>query len=362
MKIAVDGTPLVFPYNGTWRFCLEVVRGLKAYGHEVTVVTPWYIDPDTWPKDLDSATLIGNEPRKSGKLSTWRRLWWETWYFPRLSRRYDLAIAPYFSWSGIASRVGLVLCVLDVWPIRVQLGWRHAIRKWLLRQSAMHAWRILTISDFSRREIYSLFGTPSDTVYLGADSVRDVVPLHERHRRIMYVGGYEPRKDVGFLVQAISAVRISWPAGTELVLVGAVPAPLRSAFDDLGINVQFVHQLDDDALRQMYSQSRVFVYPSRYEGFGLPPVEAMAHGTPVVVRSVSSLPEVVAGGGRVVSSEDPAEFGRAVVELLEDDDLWWHYQARAKRRAEELTWASCHASLNALIDRWVLGHASGDRS
>lgn len=349
----IDGTPLLYPYNGTWRFCLEVVRGLSAYGHDVTVVAPWHIALGSWPTDLTSVVLV-NGPRRSGNVSSWRRFWWEIWSFPWLAKSYDVAIAPYFSWSGIASRRGVVISVLDVWPFYVQSGWANAVRKWLLRHSADRAWGLLTISDFSRMEIRRLLGRASDRVYLGADCVDCPTPLQDRQFSVLYIGGYEPRKDVEFLLESIRAAGESWPTDAELLLVGQVPARLRSAFADLGIAVRYVQEVEDEELQEMYDHARVFVYPSRYEGFGLPPVEAMAHGTPVVVRGLSSLPEVVADGGCVVRSEDPAEFGRAVVQLLEDDTVWWDHHMRARKRAQELTWASCHASLNAQVQKWEM--------
>lgn len=355
----VDGTPLLFPHNGTWRFTAEVVRGLVSASHSVTVVFPCHVDVSTFPGNLGAVTIVCPPP-KSFPLTTQKRLWWELVAFPRLARRFDMAIAPYFSWSGVVGQPGLVVAILDLWPLRIRGSWKYGVRKWLLRRSARSAWRVLTISEFIRHEIAQEFSRDAAVVPLGAVAPPRLATLEERGHRVLYVGGYESRKDVSFLIDAIRLVNETLPRSTEFLFVGNMPASIRAEVMALKGSVRCLGPVEEETLSDLYQRCRIFVYPSRYEGFGLPPLEAMAAGTPVVVRALTSLPEVVGRGGIITAGYDPYEFGRAILKLLWKDDVWKECHERALDRAGELTWESSHRHLAELVERWAYALA-GDR-
>jgi glycosyltransferase involved in cell wall biosynthesis len=182
---------------------------------------------------------------------------------------------------------------------------------------------ILTVSDASKRDILHLFNIPPEkivVVYNAIDAHFSVTPppdavarLRERyqldHRFLLYVGNIKPHKNLVRLIEAFSELRTGDLEDLKLLIIGdeisKLPA-LRLAVHrhKLHKHVRFLGYVPDDQLAVLYRLAAVFVFPSLYEGFGLPPLEAMASGTPVVVSNVSSLPEVVGDAAVLVDPHD----------------------------------------------------------
>jgi glycosyltransferase involved in cell wall biosynthesis len=187
---------------------------------------------------------------------------------------------------------------------------------------------ILTVSDASKRDILHLFNIPPEkivVVYNAIDAHFSVTPppdavarVRERyqldHRFLLYVGNIKPHKNLVRLIEAFSELRTGDLEDLKLLIIGdeisKLPA-LRLAVHrhKLHKHVRFLGYVPDDQLAVLYRLAAVFVFPSLYEGFGLPPLEAMASGTPVVVSNVSSLPEVV---GDAAVLEDPHDIDSIV--------------------------------------------------
>ena len=182
---------------------------------------------------------------------------------------------------------------------------------------------ILTVSDASKRDILHLFNIPPEkivVVYNAIDAHFSVTPppdavsrVRERyqldHRFVLYVGNIKPHKNLVRLIEAFSELRTGDLEDVKLLIIGdeisKLPA-LRHAVHrhKLHKHVRFLGYVPDDQLAVLYRLAAVFVFPSLYEGFGLPPLEAMASGTPVVVSNVSSLPEVVGDAAVLVDPHD----------------------------------------------------------
>jgi len=182
---------------------------------------------------------------------------------------------------------------------------------------------ILTVSDASKRDILHLFNIPPEkivVVYNAIDAHFSVTPapdavarVRERyqldHRFVLYVGNIKPHKNLVRLIEAFSELRSGELEDVKLLIIGdeisKLPA-LRHAVHrhKLHKHVRFLGYVPDDQLAVLYRLAGVFVFPSLYEGFGLPPLEAMASGTPVVVSNVSSLPEVVGDAAVLVDPHD----------------------------------------------------------
>lgn len=347
MKILVDSTKLMVPYNGSWRFGIEVIRALVSQ-HDVTLAFPHAIDETTLPTDLQKLSrIIGKRWRH---ISSWSQMWWEVVGVPRLSQHFDLVIAPYFSLSGMSGRPNIVISVLDIWPMRTYARQKAFVRTKLLELSARRGAYIWTISSFSQKEISEVFQRRSDVVFLGADErFEESGGFEDRLPQILYVGGYDERKQVAFLIEALLTVRRWLPSDWKLTLVGDVPQDLMSRVAQFEPHIQRVGLVDDNSLAGLYGESRVFVYPSIYEGFGLPPLEAMSYGTPPIVRNVASLPEVVGPAGIVVSKHDRLAFGKAIVMMLTDGRTWTDYHVKCQDRASQLTWGNVHRRVQSLV-------------
>jgi alpha-1,3-rhamnosyl/mannosyltransferase len=237
---------------------------------------------------------------------------------------------------------------------RTRLIWRIA-----MRLSLRGACRVITASASAKRELQAAFHVPERriaVVPLAVDdrfqpqpderiaAIRAKYDLPEHY--VLYVGSNKPHKNQVALVESWAHVACAASAGPEdapsLVIAGRVDPRYRAPRDRveaLGLEpvVRFLPDIVDADLPALLSGARCFVFPSLQEGFGLPPLEAMACGTPVIVSNRTSLPEVVGDAGLLVEPE-PAALAVAVLGLLGYPDLRRDLAARARERAATFTW------------------------
>lgn len=225
----------------------------------------------------------------------------------------------------------------------------------LTRITVRRARAIVAVSRFTRDEIVRFFRVPPQrirVIYEGYDPAFRPLPAAEveafrkQHnlpeRYLLYVGNLEPRKNLPTLVRAFARIA----AEHDLVLVLAGPpgwgyTGLFRLVEALGLEgrVRFPGFVPAEELPLWYNAAVAFVYPSRYEGFGLPPLEAMACGTPVVVSSASSLPEVVGEAAVQVDPDDVDSLAGALLELLTRHELRETYRERGPERARRFSWS-----------------------
>ena len=221
------------------------------------------------------------------------------------------------------------------------------------RLSVRRARRVIAISENTKRDVVQQYGIPPgnvDLVYYGSDpTFRPLPPDQVAHFRaerrlperfILFVGTLEPRKNVVRLVEAYAQLPVDRP---PLMLVGGKGWLYNETYarvEDLGLagEVEFVGYVPGEELPWWYNAAELFVYPSLYEGFGLPPLEAMACGTPVVSSKVSSLPEVVGPGGLLVDPTDTVALASAMERLLTDRDAHDRIAAAGLAQAKTFSW------------------------
>jgi glycosyltransferase involved in cell wall biosynthesis len=210
---------------------------------------------------------------------------------------------------------------------------------------------VIAVSNNTAQDIEDLFGVPAariDVVPHGVSSrfrpldredlaiARAKLKLPERF--ILFVGTIEPRKNLGTLLEA-------WAMLTDrpdLVIVGAWGwryEGIKEQLGRLGGRVHHVEGLDPAELPAVYNLARVLAHPAWYEGFGFPPLEAMACGTPVVVSDRSSLPELVGDAGLIAAADDPEAWRRALETVLADADLAASFKRRGILRAAQFSWS-----------------------
>lgn len=229
-----------------------------------------------------------------------------------------------------------------------------------LPKSIQRADFLITDADSVRREIISYFGWPEEkiaAVPLGVDCCyqprtaqqtwSSLYSLGLRHGGYsLYVGTIEPRKNLQRLMTAYSmlpdAVRQRWP----LVLVGSKgwqSDDIHAQMHDAATKgwLKYLNYVPQSVLPDIYSGARLFTFPSLYEGFGLPPLEAMASAVPVVTSSVSSLPEVVGDAALMVDPLDTSALAQALLRGLEDDAWRNHAVALGLARARSMNWRAC---------------------
>ncbi|HZQ97149.1 MAG TPA: glycosyltransferase family 1 protein [Candidatus Sulfotelmatobacter sp.] len=245
--------------------------------------------------------------------------------------------------------------------------------------------RIFAVSNFTRNEIEKLFQIPLnhiEVVYNAIDerflhghaSAADRELIAQRYQVtypfLLYAGRISPHKNVVRMIEAFSALKTElekdqlWPE-LKLIIIGddlSGNPDLRRTVVRSGVqnDVRFLGFVPIEVLRIFYDEAKVFVFPSLYEGFGLPPLEAMAHGTPVITSNVSSLPEVVGNAAVLVNPENVFEIMRALHRVLTDRALRDRMKERGYQQAKRFSW---EISVRRVLDvyRDVGGNEGGRR-
>ncbi|HZS03817.1 MAG TPA: glycosyltransferase family 1 protein [Blastocatellia bacterium] len=233
---------------------------------------------------------------------------------------------------------------------------------------ARRATRIIAPSEATRREIISHLGVGEERIrvipeaarqhlrHCAADECRPVLERHGiRQPYLLYVGTIEPRKNLTTLVRAYDELIHTTPHRPQLVLCGGrgwLCDDIYRLVDELrlGEMVRFTGYVDDSDLPALYSAAEVFIYPSLYEGFGLPPLEAMACGTPVVTSNTSSLPEVVGEAGLGLPPQDVEAMTEAMAKLMADPTMRGYYSRAGLERAKLFSWERAADETQAVYD------------
>jgi|GEM_PF-607780 len=237
---------------------------------------------------------------------------------------------------------------------------RNLLRRFL-KNSCDKADMIVTISEFSKNEIVACLGIAPDKIRVamcGFDEAVYYPPVDSSERTsmkeylqqkykisspyILNLGTLEPRKNIDALLQAFSLLHDRFPS-LKLVICGGLGWQYEKTLakiESLGLGDSIIRTgyIPEADKRMLYASAEVFVFPSWYEGFGLPVLESMACGTPVVSSRASSLPEVVGDAGILCDPSDPGAFADAVGRLLSDRDLYHDLQTRQKERVRLFTW------------------------
>ena len=248
-------------------------------------------------------------------------------------------------------------CIHLVFPQYLPGRLAHAYVRASLWTAAHRARRILTVSEASKRDILRFLRVPEQKVTVihnaidehfdvapPADEVMRVRERYQLHDRfVMYAGNVKPHKNLDRLIDAFARLRQRGFDDVKLLITGSEVSRysgLRRAVHryNLHRHVRFLGFQSEDTLSALYRLADVFVFPSLYEGFGLPPLEAMACGTPVVVSNVSSLPEVVGDAGILVNPYDPESIADGIAQVLSDDALRTTLSAKGLERAGRFSW------------------------
>ena len=255
-----------------------------------------------------------------------------------------------------------VITIHDLGFMRFPDRYKKAKRFYLHALTALSAKRarhLITPSEAIRQEVIELLKIPARRVTAIAEGVsEDFKPVPaaevEKFRRekglpakfVLYVGTLEPRKNLPLLIRAFARWRTENPddaKGVRLILGGAKGWFYEEIFrlvEQFGLTelTDFPGYLREADLPLWYNSARCFVYPSVYEGFGLPPLEAMACGCPVITSDTSSLPEVVGEAGILVKPDDETGLTAALNRLLTDDAAWSAYREKGLVQAARFTW------------------------
>jgi glycosyltransferase involved in cell wall biosynthesis len=247
-------------------------------------------------------------------------------------------------------------------PECAEAGLRAYLDK-VVPRSIQRADLVLADSQSTKKDLIELLGVSPDkieVVYAGVERrfrpMEGEMALHRVKKRyglnfpfILSLGTLEPRKNFTRLIEAYALMR---DRGLKLVIAGGkgwLYDEIFAKVEELGLEDKIIFPgfIADEDLPALYNLAKIFVFPSLYEGFGLPPLEAMACGTPVVTSDRPSLPEVVGGAGLMVEATDDQELARAMERVLTDENLRREMREKGLRQAAKFTW---EAAAEKLLD------------
>lgn len=363
-QIGINGVALLSPLTGIGQYTFHLVRELQ----KLLRVKPWLFYGVGWRQEVRMTPLPGSGRVKDlikylvpNAYVVSRFLQQRKFSFGAQEHRIELYHEPNF--LAYRFRGPTVVTVHD-------LSWiRHAeahpkervnIMNRIMPQVLKHTEHVLVDSDFVRREVIDYYGlSPSQitTVLLGVspefhpvseDRCRDTLARHGLNYGgyLLAVGTLEPRKNLATAIAAYAQLPDAVRSRIPLVIVGMNGwgmdkfSPAVKRMIGRG-EIRLTGYISQRELPALYSGARMFVYPSIYEGFGLPPLEAMACGIPVVVSNRASLPEVVGTAGILVEPMDDAAIMQHMRALVDDDVLHRKLSEAGLKQAQSFTWSRC---------------------
>lgn len=286
-------------------------------------------------------------------------LWWDQVTLPRQMKgdRLDVFLSPYIK-GPLFTPIPLVTTMHDLMFLVLPEYKRNILWELCYKRFAklvsMRAKVILTDSAFSKADIMRLLKIPGEKIRVIPLSVAEkyfeqphsdsLVRIRQKFgiskRYILYVGNFKPHKNVSRLIKAYSQLNPDLTDDYQLVLCGGKDVHVKQIHNLIAAlkiekKVVFTDMVIGDDLPALYYNAELFVFPSLYEGFGLPVVEAMASGTAVITSKVTSIPEVVGDSALLVNPEDEAAITAAISKLLTDASLREEYIKKGTERAEQ---------------------------
>ena len=355
MRIGINARFLVAKRTGVQRAAYNLLRSLVGIDRDNEYFLFTGENEKTNPEwNFPNVHVVGAEIREGESI---RNHLWEQFQLPRLAKKYQVDIlhspanmAPiFYKGKSIVHIHDLCFVVNPQWysfPF-------HTIYNLVIPRLAHRASKVITNSNNSRNDLLQFCDVSSDRVSLiywavdeifseASDNLKATSTENPAEGYILYVGSLEPRKNIRTLIESFEHMRNQNPKlTTKLVLIGG-ESPL---FAEVRLNVKrykndviFKGFVNDELLRDYYRRATLVVYPSLYEGFGLPPLEAMASGTPVVTSNTSSIPEVVGDAALMVSPMDVEGLSDAMLRVLNDPELRAVLRRKGLEQVKKFNW------------------------
>jgi len=369
MKIGIDARFLAHPQAG----------GFKTYTENLVKALSLIDSTNTYVLYLDRPPAEATLPKKSsfiyqvvgGTLPVLGMPIREQIGLPRhiMRDRIDVMHFPCLT-ATLTSRCPFVLTLHDTMWLNSQAGslnsrgGRSAKRwamwlynRWVPQWAARRAQHIITVSQAAKADIVKQLGIPAEKISVVHNAIRAIFRPNEskaplevvRHRYsldgefILGIGSADPRKNMVGLVRAYAKLSSKQKSRYQLCIVWThsfLQQELQNLIKQLGVHdrVRFLERVSDKDLALLYNAATLFAFPSHYEGFGLPPLEAMACGTPVIAANNSSIPEVLGDAGLLVDSTDFDALAKAMECALDNAVLRAELSQKGLERAKRFSW------------------------
>jgi glycosyltransferase involved in cell wall biosynthesis len=358
MRIAYDARPLIEPTTGIGRYVRSLLEALLGCPEVQEILL-------CSPRKIETGSVLGRDPRVRERIQLgWKGNIWLQAFIPLFLEKCkpDLFHATLFL-TPLLARCPSVVNIYDLTAYRYP-GTMEAKNRWLLRvlipRAVSRAEKIITLSEFTRQEIGERWPQASHKIVVvpgapyvstelqpGVSKVQDPDRILSQYGvqrpYLLYVGTLEPRKNIVRMLRAFELLNQMGTRGVQLVLVGSEGwgfKEFRQAWQSSPVRhaIRYIGYVPDTVLGILYRHADVFLYLSLYEGFGLPPLEAMAAGTCVVASNRASLPECLGDAAVLAEPFDTEAVANAVSRLLEDEGLRMDYVRRGLQRAGIYSW------------------------
>jgi glycosyltransferase involved in cell wall biosynthesis len=371
VRVGFDVTPLCVTHSGVGTYTANLLSGLQALGEEVVPLShrpPRYGVGQTGAEGRD-------QPR--GRLN---KTLWMQFVLPFRLNRLGLDLGHFTnSVAPVASPCPTVITIHDMtlWLCpQHHYGRRVLSMRPLIPLAARRAGAIIAVSEATKQDIIRILGVPAakiQVVHEAPDS--SFRPLDRATARarlrpewqvpeafLLYVGTIEPRKNLVRLLQAFARLRAHERMAERLVIVGPTgwkTKPVLRAVEELGLEkeVRFLGYVPQEALVALYSLATALVLPSLYEGFGLPVVEAMACGAPVVASHAGALPEVGGDAVQYVEPTDVESLAAGLRAVVGDPARREELRLQGLAQAARYSWETAARQTQALYRRVLSAHA-----
>lgn len=300
------------------------------------------------------------------------RIFWEQFIFPSYLKKFKIYLL--FSPSDvlpILSKCKNVICIHDLIPFHIEKKYtklRSFYIRVMTRFSAEKADKVLTVSNNSKLELQKYCRISHEKIIVTYNGVNKFIlnPDNKKwenfkhdnnipNKYILYLGTLEPGKNINTLLKAFKILKENNNISQKLVIAGDKGWLFKSIFNEvknlkLDGQVIFPNYVSNDILGLLYKNTEIFILPSLYEGFGIPALEAMYFGAPVIVSNTSSLPEVVGEAGKLVNPHSEADIAKAIYKVLNNLSLRKNMIEKGYKQAAKFSWEkAAQITLNEIL-------------